>query len=507
MRDDEDVWRGRLRRYLEELVVPAVHSRRLALDVAAWQVPGEPVPFAEAVTQRYQPFAVGSAWGPAWSTLWLRVTGEVPQEWRALGDPLEVVVDLGFRAGMYGGQAEGLAYRPDGTIIKGIEPFQQHVPVAALDDGPLELYVEAAANPDLPIGGSWTPTPYGSRETAPEEPMYQLRRVDLAVRDTTVWELLQDVEVLGGLVPELPVDSPRRALIVAALHRAMDATDPDAVAGTAAAAREALRPVLESPAYASAHRIVATGHAHIDSAWLWPVRETVRKCARTFANVLALMDEDESLLFSCSSAQQYAWVQEHYPELWERIKARVAEGRFVPVGGMWVESDTNLPGSEALVRQFVRGRRFFAEELGHECLEVWLPDSFGYSAALPQIARLAGARWLLTQKLSWNETNRMPHHTFWWEGIDGSRIFTHFPPVDTYNCRMTPLELARAERQYAEHGHAGLSLVPFGYGDGGGGPTREMLAKARRTADLEGSPRVRVASAEEFFREAEICGE
>jgi alpha-mannosidase len=181
----------------------------------------------------------------------------------------------------------------------------------------------------------------------------------------------------------------------------------------------------------------------------------------------------------------------------------VAEGRFVPVGGMWVESDTNMPGGEALVRQFVAGQRFFTEEFGVECEEAWLPDSFGYTAALPQIARLAGLRWFLTQKTSWNESNRIPHHTFWWEGLDGSRLFTHFPPVDTYNSDLSGRELARAERQFAEKGRANRSLVPFGWGDGGGGPTREMLAAARRARSLEGSPTVEIASPATFFAAAE----
>ena len=288
-----------------------------------------------------------------------------------------------------------------------------------------------------------------------------------------------------------------------ALDALVDVVEPRDVAGTAAAGRAVLAEVLRQPAYPSAHRITAIGHAHIDSAWLWPVRETARKCARTFANVLALMAEDSDLVFACSSAQQYAWIRDQYPQLFEQIRTRVAEGRFVPVGGMWVESDTNMPGGEALARQFLAGQRFFREEFGVECREVWLPDSFGYTAALPQIARLAGARWFLTQKTSWNETNRIPHHTFWWEGIDGSRLFTHFPPVDTYNSDLSGRELARAERQFAEKGRANSSLVPFGWGDGGGGPTREMLAAASRARSLEGSPRVEIASPAEFFRAAE----
>ncbi|KII26653.1 alpha-mannosidase, partial [Arthrobacter sp. AK-YN10] len=158
---------------------------------------------------------------------------------------------------------------------------------------------------------------------------------------------------------------------------------------------------------------------------------------------------------------------------------------------------------EAMARQFVEGKSFFLREFNIECQEAWLPDSFGYSGALPQIVKSAGSRWFLTQKISWNKVNRMPHHTFAWEGIDGTRLFTHFPPVDTYNAELHARELAHAERNFREHGRATMSLVPFGYGDGGGGPTREMVAAARRTADLEGSPKVRLGTAKDFFVKAE----
>ena len=301
----------------------------------------------------------------------------------------------------------------------------------------------------------------------------------------------------------LPVEDARRHDILHALQRMIDAVDPRDVAGTAAAGRAELAEVLASSATASAHRVAAVGHAHIDSAWLWPLRETVRKCARTFSNVLQLMDEDPDFVFACSSAQQFACIQRDYPELFERIRARVREGRFVPVGGMWVESDTNMPGGEAMARQFVAGKRFFLEQLGVETQEVWLPDSFGYSAALPQIVAASSSKWFLTQKISWNQVNTMPHHTFWWEGIDGSRVFTHFPPVDTYNSIISGEELARAARQYREKGKGTISLLPFGHGDGGGGPTREMVAAAQRTADLEGSPRVEFTSPQRFFEQAE----
>jgi alpha-mannosidase len=214
------------------------------------------------------------------------------------------------------------------------------------------------------------------------------------------------------------------------------------------------------------------------------------------------MDSDPDFVFAMSSAQQWAWMEEHRPDIWERMRKKVADGQFVPVGGMWVESDTNMPGGEALARQFVHGKRFFLDKLGVETEEVWLPDSFGYTAALPQLVRLSGSRWFLTQKISWSQFNRFPHHTFRWEGLDGTQVFTHFPPVDTYNAELSGVEMAHLVRNFSDKGVANRSLVPFGHGDGGGGPTREMLARAARLRDLEGSPRVEVEPPARFFAKA-----
>nr|WP_240895700.1 glycoside hydrolase family 38 C-terminal domain-containing protein [Kineococcus siccus] len=302
---------------------------------------------------------------------------------------------------------------------------------------------------------------------------------------------------------QLPVTDPRRYEIARALDRALDALDLDEVSATAAAARAELVDVLSSPANASAHTLSSVGHAHIDSAWLWPLRETVRKTSRTFSNVTALAQEYPEFVFACSQAQQYAWVKERFPEVYRRMQDAARAGQWVPVGGMWVEADGNLPGGEALVRQFVTGKTFFLEEFGVECTGVWLPDSFGYTGAYPQIARLAGMDWFLTQKISWNQTNAFPHHTFRWEGIDGTQVFTHFPPVDTYNAVFSGEELAHAVANYREKGRGTRSLAPFGHGDGGGGPTREMLERARRLRDLEGSAKVVVQDPNVFFAEAE----
>ncbi|WP_111718624.1 glycoside hydrolase family 38 C-terminal domain-containing protein [Homoserinimonas sp. OAct 916] len=502
MHDDSALVLLTIDRFVRERLIPAIHRERMPLVITRWEAPGEPVPFSEAVTQRFEPFEVGRPWGKPWGTTWFHVTGHVPAWWQSVAEcRTEVVIDLGFTPATPGFQAEGLAYLPDGTIVKAVEPRNQAVPVS--QGSPVDLFIEAASNPDVTAGFTFVPTTQGDPATAGTEPIYTLMRMDLALLDDTVWNLAQDVAVLRGLFAELPAGSSRKAQILRALERAVDATDPSDLASTASDARDALADVLARPAAASAHQIHAVGHAHIDSAWLWPVRETVRKVARTFANVLELSEGNPDFVYAASSAQQYAWLKQHYPDLFARVAAAITAGQIVPVGGMWVESDTNMPGGDALARQFVAGKQFFLREFGLEPLEVWLPDSFGYSAALPQIVAQAGSRWFLTQKSSWNDTNLMPHHTFCWEGIDGTRIFTHFPPVDTYNSELSAVELARAERNFAEKGAANTSLVPFGWGDGGGGPTREMIAAARRFADLEGSPVVRLSSPRQFFEQAE----
>ena len=505
MHDFREQVEQRVTRYLAERVRPALYSARLPLDLMAWRLPGDPVGVAEALRAlpgAFRPFEIGQPWGGPWATTWFHVTGQVPPQWA--GQRVEAMFDLGFgQAYDPGGQAEGLVHDRDGRVLHGLHPQNRSVLVshAATAREPVELLVEAAASPRID-GCAGTGARYGDPATAGHEPLYRLAAADLVVRDEDVWQLMHDVAVLDGLMRELPATLPRRHEILRALERAMDVTDPRDVPGTARLARAELSGVLGRRAYPSAHTLTAVGHAHIDCAWLWPMRETVRKCARTFANVLSLAEEYPELVFACSSAQQYAWIKQQRPELFERIIKAVAAGTWVPVGGMWVEADGNLPGGEALARQLVYGGRFFAEELGVQPDGVWLPDSFGYTAAFPQLARLAGAEWFLTQKLSWNEANRLPHHTFYWEGIDGSRVFTHFPPVDTYNATLSARELAHAESNFADKGAASRSLVPFGFGDGGGGPTREMLEQARRLRDLEGSPRVEIGHPSEFFRQA-----
>ena len=503
MHDRQSEIENRVRRNLKERISPAVYTPLTDLTVEAWHVEGgtgEPVDPAVALglngntKPTYEAFGVGDPWGPPWGTSWLHFTGTVPADVNP--DDLEIVINLGWNYGGAGFQAEGLVYRPDGSVIKGINPFNEWL---KLESREIDFYVEAAANPMV---GDWRPTELGDKLTAPKDPIYKLIRADLNVFHEQVWELVADIDVLDQLAKALPVGEPRKWEILLALDHALDLIDLFDIPGTAEAARESLKPVFAKPANASAHQLTATGHAHIDSAWLWPVRETVRKVARTTANQVNLLETYPDHVYAMSSAQQYEWIKEHRPEVYEKVKAAVAEGRFVPVGGMWVESDTNMVGSEAMARQLIVGQGFFNDEFGILCDEVWLPDSFGYSGALPQIVKLAGVKNFLTQKISWNRVNKFPHHTFNWEGIDGTRVFTHFPPIDTYNADLSGRELDHAVTNFRDKGASSHSLAPFGWGDGGGGPTREMLQRANRTKDLEGSAQVIVRSPKEFFADA-----
>ncbi|HVW33929.1 MAG TPA: alpha-mannosidase [Acidimicrobiia bacterium] len=493
---------------LNAVVEPAVFGPGHRLTISAHHVHGEPITPAEAFGREFGPFAVGDAWGPCWDTTWFRLQGRVPTDWA--GE--EVVLRLeATRAGTDVPGGEFLIF--SGTTPRLGLSFQ-HAAASVLRTAAggetIDLFVEAAANPTTPedrmSGFDWPelrPDPFG-------EPGFVLTRCELAVRRPAVRALARDLRLAIGLAAHLDGGSTAEGSIPArsaqaAVAAAVAALDLADVEGTAAAARAALAPVLVTRAdvasngHGPAARVTAVGHAHIDTAWLWPLRETVRKCARTFATAVTLMEDFPEYRFVCSAAQHLAWMEEHYPELFTRIAERVRTGQFVPVGGMWVEADCNMASGESLVRQLVLGKRYFADRFGVECRELWLPDAFGYTAALPQIMAAAGVDWFVSQKLSWNDTNRFPHHTFWWEGLDGTRVRAHFPPADTYNGDMSAREILRSAR-------AARSLYPFGHGDGGGGPTREMLEVARRLSPTDGlltTPAVALEPPAAFFAAVE----
>ena len=498
MRPENSIRLGRITRVLNEFVRPRRRGPSVPLDVAAFHVHGEPVSVAEAVTAAYTPFAIGGSWGPAWDTTWFRLRGSIPGEWAGRE------VALGFsvgNAGSTGFGAESLVWR-DGRPVQGLSPHHREhlITTDAVAGEQVELFVEAAANPPSPFGANpWPlllPDPHGAD-------LFTLQQADLHVRDPEFDEFWHTFRILVELLTELPENEPYSARLGAGLEHACNLLDLPDISDSWRRTMPVLQELLTHRAAPKSHAMSIVGHAHIDTAWLWPLRETVRKCARTFSTVLALMDRYPEYTFVVSQAQQLAWMRDHYPDLWERMKVRIAEGRIEPTGSMWVEADCNIPGGESLVRQIVHGKRFYRSELGIDTSDVWLPDVFGYSAALPQIMRLSGIRWFLTQKLSWNQYNVLPHSSFLWEGIDGSRIFTHFPPADTYNGNVSVRELRFGVENFKDHDRATRSLYLFGWGDGGGGPTSDMLESARRLADIDGLPRLTMEGSRDFFTAAE----
>ena len=313
---------------------------------------------------------------------------------------------------------------------------------------------------------------------------FRLRRCELAVRDAALWERFHDLDVparAGGR---------RRARLGRRAARAP-------ARGTRSTARRSTSCSRGPPA--PLHEISAIGHAHLDTAWLWPLEETYRKLVRTTTAQLRLLDDYPEHVFAHSQAQHYAWLRDRSPELYAKVREAVAAGRWIPVGGTWIEPDCNLPSGESLARQFLYGQRFFEAELGRRCTEFWNPDVFGYTAQLPQLMREAGITRFLTQKLSWNRFTQPEHHTFTWQGLDGSEVLTHFPPADTYNAEATVAELHREGATYKDHGRSRHSLMVFGHGDGGGGPTAEMLERLRRARDIAGLPKTTIRSPVEFF--------
>lgn len=472
------------------------HEARIPIKIAAWTVGGEPVAPEKAFAADYEPFAVGDRWGALWDTTWFRFRGDVPTEWK--GKRVVALVRL-TSVGREGFTAEGLVYQ-DGVPTMALNANRREVEIAAKAEGggTFEFFVEAAAN------GGTNEAGVTEGMNLPEfggPPRYILEQAELAVFDPEAYQFSMDYLAAQQAMVALPANSQRRCELAAALNESLNCLDP-ADRTMIAPARAALSAVLSRRNGDTVHTLSAVGHAHIDTAWLWPLRETIRKCARTFTTALAYMERYPEYVFVCSQAQQYAWMKAYYPTIWVGIKKAVARGQWEPVGSMWIETDCNLASGESLVRQILHGKRFFSDELGYETRDVWIPDVFGYAASLPQIMKQSGVEYFLTQKISWNQFNQFPHHTLAWEGIDGTRIFTHFPPADTYNAEITGEELVRNVTNFREHGHATRSLLVYGFGDGGGGPTLEMLEKIRRFRDFDGLPKVESEKALTFFEKA-----
>jgi alpha-mannosidase len=250
--------------------------------------------------------------------------------------------------------------------------------------------------------------------------------------------------------------------------------------------------------------VALVGHAHLDTAWLWPLDETRRKARRTFSTAADLLRRYPDFRFAQSFADYYRQLEDDDPALLAEVRRLAAEGRWAPTGGLWVEPDINLPGGESLVRQALYGQRLFERLFGARHTVAWLPDTFGFSPALPQILKGAGLTSLFTIKMGWSETNRFPHTRFWWEGIDGSRVLVQQfnTPEDTYNGLVTPASLLRAWRTHADRRHASEVLQPIGYGDGGGGPTAEMIEAQAVLGGFPLLPETRFVTPQAYFESA-----
>jgi alpha-mannosidase len=459
------------------------------LEITAWRTP-EPVPYAERTRGEELHLQVGDKWGDLFDCAWFRFRGRIPESVRGRA----VVALLDVNGEMCVVDGEGTPVRGLTSVTSDFDetlggPGKRVLPLATAARGgeQVEIWADAGCN-DL----------FGNLQGNGA-----VKEACLAVCNPEVRALFYDYEVLLDSLTVLPEKSARYEHIVVALHDVaylLNQVGPisDELAGRA---RERLAPVLGKRGGDPSLNISAIGHAHMDLAWLWPIRETKRKGARTFATALAQMDQYPDYLFAASQAQLFQWMKEDYPALYERIKARVKDGRLEPQGALWVESDTNLVAGEAFIRQMLYGRRFFREEFGVEVDYVWLPDTFGYTAALPQIMASAGIRYFLTQKLSWSLVNRFPHHSFHWRGIDGSQVLVHMLPEETYNSPAAPRSVGRIEADYLDKGISDRTLMVYGIGDGGGGPGEEHLERLARLENFAGLSPVKQEWSARFFEE------
>ena len=461
-----------------------IHADAVAPERLAVAGPVDRIEPAEAELLDYRDCELGETFGPLWASYWFKVEATVPERWQ--GERVDLLWVSHSEATLWdGGLAlQGLNTSPDGARVDAM------LRGAAAAGERLDLRVELACNG---LFGE-LPRPYASREPV------VLDRCQIARFDPRAWRLHHDFDVLRRLEAEHAdgLDPTWAGELLYELNRVCNVWSEHDPA-TWDEAEAILAPLLERRNATVTHELSAIGHAHLDTAWLWPLAESYRKAVRSFSSQLAYMDRYPEFRFACSQAQQYDWIRRRNPELYGRIRAHVESGQWLPVGGTWVEPDCNLPSGESLVRQFLHGQRYFEREFGRRCPEFWNPDVFGYNGQLPQIMRGAGIGRFLTQKLSWNRFNPPAHHTFTWQGIDGSQVLAHFPPADTYNATAEVAELRRSVRDYKDHDRSHRSLLVFGYGDGGGGPTPDMLETLRRARDLQGLPRTTITTSDEFF--------
>jgi len=458
------------------------------LSIQAWVTP-EPVSYAQRMKGKKLALKPGEKWGNLFDCGWFRFTGKVPMTAKSK----KVVLLLDVNGEMLVVDIEGNPYRGL-TNVSSLFAFDLGLPGKrvlpfsnkAKGGEKVDIWADAGCN-DL----------FGNlRENG------TVKEARIAICHEELRQLYYDFLVLQELRNLMPQDSARCQAIIGALNEACDLMKEynEAEAKTA---RKILAKELKKKNGDASLVISAIGHAHIDLAWLWPIRETIRKGARTFSTALELMERYPAYVYGASQPQLYQWMKDYYPALYQRIKKKVKEGKIEPLGGMWVEPDTSLTSGESLVRQFLYGKRFFRKEFGKDLKNLWIPDVFGYTGSLPQICKKAGVDYFLTIKMSWNTVNKLPHNTFFWEGIDGTKILTHFPPENTYNSSAAPRAAWWAEHGYRDSRVSDAAMMVYGIGDGGGGPGPEHLELLTREKNLSGLAPVVQEKAETFFKKLE----
>jgi len=459
----------------------AVYEPVADLAVEAW-VTREPVAYADRKQGEHKAIKVGETWGELWDCAWFHLSGQIPDD--AKNKSLVLLIDF---------NGEGLVVDAKGNPRQGLTAISSEFDYSLGRPGKRVVPWQGSNNVDLWIdvglNDLFGRLPNGGR----------LEEARIAIRRENLQSLCFDFEVLRELLNQLPNQKARYATILQALYDAAVLLATGLTDDAVNAAAQRLKEELDKQGGTPSLTISALGHAHIDLAWLWPLRETIRKGARTFSTVLRMMERYPDYKFGASQPQLYQWMKDHYPSLYKEIKKRVKEGRWEVQGAMWVEPDCNIPSGESLVRQILYGKQFFLDEFGKDVTNLWEPDVFGYSGSIPQILRKAGIDTFMTQKLSWSTFNKHPHHTFHWEGIDGSSVLVHMPPEATYNSSAAPRAIARAENDYLDKEVSGNCLLLFGIGDGGGGPGEEHLERLAREKNLDGLAPVVQEFSEVFF--------
>ncbi|MEN9946141.1 MAG: hypothetical protein RLZZ293_527 [Pseudomonadota bacterium] len=452
------------------------------------------VEFAKREQLEYKSIQEGDSWGTAWESAWFHLSAEIPEQ--LAKQPLAARIQLNSEILMFDDHGCPIYALTNASAWDAAFVKDRYLLEKAYQAGDkLELWLEAACNGLFGIAKHEDPELtqsdlHGSFEG-------KVHYAKLSVWNAEVHELMLDVEVLFDLLRSLNEESPRYNKILRKLNQAINcyAETPS----NAYLARQILAPLINNGANTSSLTAYAIGHAHLDTGWLWPVKESIRKTARTFAHQIHLMEQYPEYVFGASQPQHFKFIQDYYPQLYTKVKHYVASGQFEVQGAMWVEADCNLISGESMIRQLMWGKNYFKREFGVEINHLWLPDVFGYSANLPQLLKKSGVDYFITQKISWNQYNTFPHHTFIWRGIDGSEILSHFLPANNYNGYVTPKELIAAEQRFSENDVLDEFLYLYGIGDGGGGPKAEHIQYGQRLHNTEGVPKVKFAKATDFI--------